>query len=373
MIIDNKVIKLKEVLKEWIEKSDEVLICSPFISYNDVLFELIENKFKMTLICRLSYPASPELFTKIDSLKNRNQLIYVYDDSSLHSKIYYFKKNGKGLMAIIGSSNFTGSGIYSNKEYNITTTKELSRIDDYFNDLKKESYGKLGKKVIEYYKTFYRKPEKDERYKKAKISQKLTENYSETLEKFYLVKGILESENTSKLPFTYVFDSFCHFFKVGIEDEYSVNEPKVFNKELLKKYFKIFIKDYLETDYKWREERFKLSKEISENVQTVSSSDIKTFFLGVHSIASGSGSGVRKENIKTIETTTLRTLLEFLLESNLSMPHKYSVALTIPEKNGIKVPYIGESAIGEIPGWLIPEEYPIKNGKLHYIFDFFKI
>ena len=373
MIIDNKVIKLKEVLKEWIEKSDEILICSPFISYNDVLFELIENKFKMTLICRLSYPASPELFSKLDNLLNRNQLIYVYDDSSLHSKIYYFKKNGKGIVAIIGSSNFTDSGIYSNKEYNITTTKELDRIEDYFKDLKKESYGKLDKNVIEYYKTFYRKPEKDERYKKAKISRKLSDDYSETLEKFYLVKGILERENTSKLPFTYVFDSFCHFFKVAIEDEYSVAEPKVFNKEMLKKYFKIFLEDYLEKDFEWREERFKLSKEISKNVQTVSSNEIKKFFLGVHSIASGSGSGVRKENIKTIDTDTLRNLLEFLLESPLNMPQKYSVALTIPEKNGMRVPYIGESAIGEIPGWLIPKEYPIKNGKLHYIFDFFKV
>ena len=119
--------------------------------------------------------------------------------------------------------------------------------------------------------------------------------------------------------------------------------------------------------------RFKLSKEISENVQKVSSREIKKFFLGVHSIASGSGSGVRKENIKTIDSTTLRRLLEFLLESDLNMPQKYSVALTPPEKNGIRVPYIGESAIGEIPGWLLPEEYPIKNGKLHNIFNFFKI
>ncbi len=373
MIIDNKVTKLKEFLKEWIEKSDEVLICSPFISYNEVLFELIENKFKMTLICRLSYPASPELFTKLDYLINRNQLIYVYDDSSLHSKIYYFKKNGKGLIAVIGSSNFTDSGIYSNKEYNITTTKELNRIDDYFRDLKKESYGKLNKNAIEYYKTFYKKPEKDERYKKAKVSQRLTHDYSEILEKFYFVKGILERENSSKLPFTYVFDSFCHFFKVEIEKDYSVEEPKGFNKEMLKKYFKIFLKYYLQKDYEWRAERFKLSKEISENVQTVSSREIKNFFLGVHSIASGSGSGVRKENIKTIDTTTLRKLLEFLLESDLNMPQKYSVALTPLKKNGIRVPYIGESAIGEIPGWLIPEEYPIKNRKLHYIFDFFKI
>jgi HKD family nuclease len=373
MIIDNKIVTLKEILKDWIAKSDEVMICSPFISYNDVLFDIIENKFNMTLICRLSYPASPELFTKLYNLKNNNQSIYVYDDSSLHSKIYYFKKNGKGLMAVIGSSNFTDSGIYSNREYNIKTTKELERIEDYFTQLKNECYGKLDKKIIEYYKTFYKKPDREERYKNAKISRKLAKNYSQTLEKFYLVKGILERENNTQLPFTYVFDSFCHFFKILMIDEYAIVEPKVFDKELLKKYFILFLNEYLAKDYEWRAARYTLSKKISDNLSTASSREIKNFFLGVHSISSGSGSGVRMDNIRNIEVSNLKKLLDFLLESNISMPHKYSIALTTIEKNGLKIPYIGESSIGEIPGWLIPDEYPIKNGKLHYIFEFFKI
>ena len=373
MIIDNKTITLKKVLKEFIEKSDEVLICSPFISYNDVLFELIELKFKMTLICRLSYPASPLLFAKLESSINPNQSIYVYDDSSLHSKIYYFKKKGKGKIAIIGSSNFTDSGIYSNKEYNITSTKELDRIENYFQHLKKESYGKLSKDVIEYYKTFYQKPVRVERYKKAKISNKLTEDYSGTLEKYFVVRGILERENITNLPFTYVFDSFCHFFKTEMKSEYSIVAPAIFDKDILKKYFKLFIKEYFKKDSEWRTKRYILSKNIAENLHSIPSIRIKDFFLGIHSISFGSGSGIRKKNITDIDVTKLKGLLEFFLESNLSMPQKYSVALTSIDKNGLKIPFIGESCIGEIPGWLIPEKYPIKNGKLHYIFEFFKI
>lgn len=373
MIIDNNIITVKQVLKEWMEKSDELLICSPFISYNDILFELIEHKFKLTLICRLSYPASPELFTKLNDSLNRNQSIYVYDDSSLHSKIYYFKKGGKGLMAIIGSSNFTDSGIYSNKEYNIITTKELDRVETYFVDLKKESYGKLNNDIIEYYKSFYQKPSKDERYRNAKISNKLAETYSETLEKYYFVRDVLERENQTNLPFTYIFDSFCHFFKTQIISQYSVIEPTIFDKDLLKKYFKIFLKYYFQKDSEWRAERFKLSKNIAENIHSISNAEIKNFFLGIHSIKNGSGSGDRIKNINNINTHVLRELLEFFLESNLSMPHKYSLALTKKEKKGMRIPYIGDSSIGEIPGWLIPDKYPIKNGKLHYIFDYFKI
>lgn len=373
MIVDNKEINLKEVLKEWIKKSDEILICSPFISYNDVLFELIEQKFKLTLICRLSYPASPELFEKLESLVNRNQSIYVYDDSSLHSKVYYFKKNGKGLIAIIGSSNFTESGIYSNKEYNITTTKELDRIEGYFHLLKEESYSKLNKDVIEYYKSFYQRSIKDERFKKAKISTKFAEEYLHTLDKYSVVKGALVTLNTTKLPFTYVFDSFCHFFKTEIQRDYSVVEPSIFDKKLLKKYFKIFIEEYFNEDSEFRLKRYILSKDIAENLEIIPSLKIKEFFLGIHSISSGSGSGTRIKNIENIDPSILKELLKFLLESNLEMPQKYSVALTSVEKYGLKVPYIGESSIGEIPGWLLPEYYPIKNGKLHYIFDFFKI
>jgi HKD family nuclease len=373
MIIDNKEKILKDVLREWIEKSDEILICSPFISYNDVLFELIEHKVKMMLICRLSFPASPELFTKLNNSINKNQSIYVYDDSSLHSKIYYFKKNGKGLVAIIGSSNFTDSGIYSNKEYNITTTKEFDRIEKYFKHLIKESYGNLSKEVIEYYKTFYQRPILKKRYKKAKISTKLTDQYSEALEKYFTVKGILERENKTTLPFTYVFDSFCHFFKTEMRSDYSINELKRFDKGLLKKYFRIFLSKYYKKDSDWRIKRYKHSKNIAKNLQTLSSSEIKEFFLGIHSISSGSGSGIRKKNIKEIDSLILKELLGFLLESNLSMPQKYSVALTKKEKNGLKIPYVGESSIGEIPGWLMPEKYPIINSKLHFIFDFFKM
>jgi HKD family nuclease len=373
MIIDNETITLKEVLKKWTEKSDEILICSPFISYNDLLFELIEQKFKMTLICRLSYPATPELFSKLNSSISKNQSIYVFDDSSLHSKIYLFKKDGKRLLAIIGSSNFTNSGISTNKEYNIITTEELDRIDDYFKFLIKESYGKLSENIIKYYKTFYKKPEKNERYRRARISNKLVEDYSATLDKFYVVKGMLEHENTTQLPFTYIFDSFCHFFKTRIISDYQIKEPKNFNKLLMKKYFKIFLNNYFNIDSDWRYKRYNLSKEIADSIQSVSDEKLKDFFIGIHSISSGSGSGNRMKNIKDIDSSILRDLLSFLLESDLDMPQKYSVALTDKKKYGLKVPFIGESSIGEIPGWLIPDNYPIKNGKLHYVLDFFKV
>ena len=372
MIIDNENLVLKDVLKDWIDKSDEVMICSPFITSNDILFDLMERKIKLTIICRLSYPASPDLFSKLLSFSNKDKSIFVFDDNSLHSKIYFFKKNDKRLAAIIGSSNFTDSGIYSNKEYNLLITTELDKVEDYFKHLLKESFSKLDTPTIDYYKTFYKPIDSNDRYKRAKISKKLSVDYYNTLEKFYIAKGFLEKENTTDLPFTYIFDSFCHYFKVYMVKDYDLKEYNQFNKDELKKYFKLFISKYLtQDDLKWRSDRLIESQNIRNNLHTLKSNDIKDFFLGIHSIVSGSG--IRIQNIKTIDKTPLIDLLYFLISSSLSMPHKYSIALTAKDKNGLKVDYIGESAVGEIPGWLIPEKYPIKNGKLHYILDFFKI
>ncbi|REL38488.1 NgoFVII family restriction endonuclease [Rhodohalobacter sp. SW132] len=374
MLIDNETISLRTVLKEWINKADEVLICSPFIASNDVLFDLMERSVKFTLICRLSYPATPELFQRLLDLKTSQKSISVYDTSSLHSKVYYFKKNGLGLCAIIGSSNFTNSGIGSNKELNVLTTDNLDFIANYLHKLKQEAFSELDLKTITYYRTFYKKIEVNERYKRARISKTHSSNYSRILEKHLFVKGILEHLNNTELPFTYTFDAFCHFFKTKIVKDYSLTNYSRFDKKELQKYFEIFISKYIEEkDFNWRLERYLKSKHIAENLQTVDEQEIREFFLGIHSISSGSGSGKRMQNIKSINAESLRKLLEFLVFEKLDMSHKYSIALTKKEKNGLKIDYIGKSSIGEIPGWLMPEEYPIKNGKLEYIFDFFKI
>lgn len=374
MIIDNETNVLKSVLKDWISKSDEIMICSPFITTTDVLFELMEGTLKFTLICRLSFPATPALFTKLLNYAKANKSIYVYDDNSLHSKIYLFRKNKKSIAAIIGSSNFTNSGISSNKEYNVLLTKGFEEIERYFKHIIKDSFCKLEKSTIEYYKSFYKPIELEERYRRARISPRLSEYYSIILEKFNFVKGILEKENTTDLPFTYIFDTFAHYFKVAIIKDYQISDFSEFNKNELKKYFKIFLKDYLtEDELSNRGERCMLSERIKNNINSASNYEIEKFFLGIHSISNGSGSGIRIKNIQDIDKSKLKALLDFIINVNLSMPHKYSIALTNKEKNGMKIRYIADSAVGEIPGWILPNEFPIINGKLDYVFKFFKV
>ena len=91
-IIDNRAAKLKKSIKEELIKSDEIIISSPFIRETDILFELLNQNIKVTIICRLSPPASPELFEKILGFLNKNKRFFVYDNDTLHAKIYLFIK-----------------------------------------------------------------------------------------------------------------------------------------------------------------------------------------------------------------------------------------------------------------------------------------
>jgi len=66
-------------------------------------------------------------------------------------------------------------------------------------------------------------------------------------------------------------------------------------------------------------------------------------------------------------------LINFIINKDLSMSQKFALALTKKQEGGLKIDYLGKSCIGEIPGWLMPEQYPIINEKMKFVLDFFKL
>ncbi|MCK4402016.1 NgoFVII family restriction endonuclease [bacterium] len=374
-LIDNCKVYLKDKLLKYYELSDEVIICSPFISSNDLLFELLDGTSKITLICRLSHPLTPDLLKRIYSFVSTNKEVYVYDDSSLHSKIYLFKKDNKPIIAIVGSSNFTEAGINANKEFNICFDEKLEEVEKYLEYIKEKSYEKLNKETISYFQSIYRKPMQVRRFKKAKIKNSLVEKYHEILDKYGLIKGVLCNYNKLDLPFTYVFDAFVHYFKTEIKKDYNLEPFKVFDKTKLIKYFQIFLNnDYFPKDnIKWRYDRYHDNLEVRENIDGLPDKKIKKFILRLHSINHGSGSGNRRNELNKTNVNDLKELLKLFIDEKIDMAQKYALALTPKSSHGYKVPYLGPSAIGEIPGWLFPDLYPIKNSKLLFIYGFFKI
>lgn len=376
MIIDNKSVFLNDVILAQIEKADEIIISSPFISSNEIMFQLLESNKKVTLIIRLSHPATPELLYKICPFLNLEKRVFYYEDQTLHAKIYLFQKAGRPISAIVGSSNFTDNGLYENKEMNVLMTKSLDEIDQYLKYLTRTSEGLLEKSIVDEYKKYYKRPAFVTRYKKTSIKPQYADTYEELLNKYLEIKGILKDDikNDHGLPFTYIFDCFVHYFKVNIIKDYSLVKFTNFDKLALKKYFKIFIDDYFTVnDIHFRTKRLKDSKEICKNINQIQGSKLIDFVLKIHSVAYGSGSGDRVKHLKKSDPEDIRELIHFLVKDRLDMPSKYSLAITDKSKGGWKVRYLGPSSVGEIPGWLFPERFPIINEKFKYVLNFFKI
>ncbi len=347
MFIDNRTQTLKNSIERFVRNSDEVLICSPFINDTDVLFSLLQQRnLKLTLICRLSFPATPELFEEILPLLNRNKRVFIYDDSSLHSKIYLFRRNKRSLAALIGSSNFTYSGIAENKEMNVVVTKQLKYIEGYFGYLIENRYDELTEDVIQYYRSFYRSPTRQIRFRGLRVNQALVDEYHESQERYFRLKGILDSRNGTGLPFTYVFDSFVHYFKKDIVPEYELTQFQNFSRRNLIRFFDIFLRDYFgEDERNWRISHLNFCQNIRGNYLTLPAATIRNFFLRLHSVTSGSGNGVRQEVIGNVNARLLRDLLAFIIDEQLDMGQKYAVALTDRNRGGRRIDQLGPSAL----------------------------
>jgi len=306
---------------------------------------------------------------------HENTILY-YERTTFHPKVYLFRKNGQSFSAIVGSSNFTGRGLQSNYEFNILLKKKLKNIETYFETIAKDSDGQLNQETVNYYRKIYKAPERPVRYKKKAISSAKMKSYKEILNKWNLIKGVLEKYNTiEELPFTYVYDAFCHYFKTEIIKDNELEVLDEFDQEQLIEAFEIFLDEYFtDRGIQWRMERLKLCLEVRKTIETITVKKLREFYLNIHSITSGSGSGVRKAYFESeASKREMKGLLKFMIQERLPMEEKYAIGLQDKYKGGEKIRNVGESTLGEIAGWLFPEDYPIINGKFHFSLNFFKI
>ena len=65
--------------------------------------------------------------------------------------------------------------------------------------------------------------------------------------------------------------------------------------------------------------------------------------------------------------------MNFILNEKIEMSQKIAILLTKKEKGGMKIDYLGSSSVQEIPGWLMPNDFPILNKKFEYVLNCFKI
>lgn len=136
---DNHLTRLTELF----EKSDAVLLSSPFLMTDlaDFFSEVdLSELTEITLITTLK-PNSFDQIKKISSLSTLIEFPEIKDskikcrislNNRLHGKVYIFKKDDNYISAIISSANFTDSGLSRNHEWGveITDTVEIKALED---------------------------------------------------------------------------------------------------------------------------------------------------------------------------------------------------------------------------------------------------
>ena len=118
----------KTFLIECFEKSDNIIIVSPFVSKSlDFFpFERLKKLKKITLLTTLKpndieQPNKVKFFRQLfDFGKLQNVEIEILIDNSLHGKLYICQKSDTFFKAIITSANFTSSGLRVNNEWGIS-------------------------------------------------------------------------------------------------------------------------------------------------------------------------------------------------------------------------------------------------------------
>ena len=152
-------------------------------------------------------------------------------------------------------------------------------------------------------------------------------------------------------------------------------KSKKLNKNDLIKYFKIFLEKYFDNeDLEWRKNKFISSMEIKNKYTKLEKEIIRNFIIqGLHCISFGSGSGVRKRELSKTNVNEFKKAIDFILNERIEMPQKIAILLTDKKKGGLKIDYLGKSSIQEIPGWLLPDNYPIINEKFKYVLNYFEI
>lgn len=118
------------------KRSDEIYISSAFFSHRMLLNKWIESQKKLKILVSLRYPTDPDLLRDLLHKKN-NEIQIRFLGSNFHSKFYFFRKKGKDVAAILGSSNFTNGGIIHNIETNILIVNDaaLEELRNHFIDL----------------------------------------------------------------------------------------------------------------------------------------------------------------------------------------------------------------------------------------------
>lgn len=179
------------ILNYLLEKiaNNNIDIASPFVSDNDLLKKIIDNKNKTRLIVKIHNNAKFELL-KLLLQEGHFDIRFFYKD--FHAKYYRIQNE-----IIVGSSNFMTNGLKSNKEINIVVCPEdsiyqelLDTFEDYWNKAEPLTYAIVEFGLNNAIKT---------KEKNRGVFQKKLENFLEANKNNGTGKKVLTDEHKQKI------------------------------------------------------------------------------------------------------------------------------------------------------------------------------
>lgn len=120
---------LKNRLEE-ICKNTTILVSVAFFSNIEFIKKALTNNCEIYLIVRLDFGTDPNALLQVENMNHPNIHMRYYDCRNFHPKFYIIDN----VCAIVGSSNLTNSGLFSNLEVNI----EISCENIIYEELKRE-------------------------------------------------------------------------------------------------------------------------------------------------------------------------------------------------------------------------------------------
>ena len=366
-------------------KADHIKIATAFFSDTDLILEWLSKSKKVDLLVSLRAPTN---YYSLEKLHSKSAINIRFLGSNFHSKLYLFFKLGNPFACIIGSSNFTGGGLIRNIETNsvILNPSELNNAAAEFDKiwdishllqptdliafkavydkfLKRDKITEEEQKEFEN-KILSQRAIKSQKVKIAELARRYNDYWKIVNEVRNIVHEISEKEYPN-IPVYLTIDHFWHWVKVVWAKQ---NKPTPTDKNRKEKIQQMF-RDYCVWDKntaQFTKEMNKLSRHVfsklsQKNIENITIEDASLIYKSLHSGASNSiRFGANKVFSEQNSLEQIKRSLKYLLYSKDDVEVRIH---NLCKNEEYRLKQLSSSGVQEILGWVLPETYPIRNGK----------
>lgn len=382
-------LSLNNILSEIADKADKIKIATAFFSDTLSIKKWLNQSKQVDLLVSLRPPTN---YYSLKSFQSQSGINIQFLGVNFHSKFFIFYENEEAFACIIGSSNFTAGGLHKNIETNFlfTDTQYLKQIDKEFSMLWAKSF-LLQPTDLEKFKPVFdafQNRTKETELEQLEFENKILNNRNNQCLKirirkkakeyftFWLIvdeiKELVHNISQEEYPNIAVYltiDHFWHWIKVVWFGQNNRTKPKISNRNIV---IPQLFKEYCDWDKQngnYTNEMARKSKELfaellsEKNISNLTKENAKEIYANLHAGEMGTiRFGADKKFIEENSIENIRKALKYLLYSNEELDLRIHKLCFIKDGE-YKLKRLNTSGTQELLGWVMPNKYPLKNGK----------